>query len=169
MKKIIIIVGCVVILGVGYWLISPFFIDKRVSESLPTQNNVVQNSELELVGGVRVENKVTEVASIQEIGVGTFTGFDKIHTGSGTARVITVGEKSYIRFDEDFQVNNGPDLYVGLGENGEYTKGSELGKLKGNIGSQNYELPAGMDPKSVKEVWVWCKAFSVPFTKAVFQ
>lgn len=97
---------------------------------------------------------------------GSFTGFDRIHNGSGTAQLIRVGDKKYIRFEQDFKVNNGPDLYVGLGKNGVYIKGSELGVLKGTEGSQNYELPDGVDPH---EVWVWCKAFAVPFTKAVLQ
>lgn len=171
MKKIILGVVGIVVVGIGYWLISPFFIDKRVSESLPTVEVAEQKSETDLVTDEKEKNVVEkkEEVSVQEIGKGTFTGFDKVHTGSGTVRIITVGEKHYIRFDEDFHVNNGPDLYVGFGENGSYIKGSEVGKLKGNIGSQNYELPAGMDPKSVKEVWVWCKAFSEPFTKAVIQ
>ncbi|OGI76394.1 hypothetical protein A3C57_00950 [Candidatus Nomurabacteria bacterium RIFCSPHIGHO2_02_FULL_33_12] len=98
---------------------------------------------------------------------GTFTGFDKIHNGSGDIVLVQINGKNYIRFEENFNVNNGPDLYVGLGKNGEYIKDSELGKLKGNIGSQNYELPENINFENVHEVWIWCKAFSVPFAKAI--
>lgn len=163
MKKFIIFVVVLIVLVAGYWFISPFFIDKKVSEDLPVVNNALQNSTTNL------NNEVNIADQIQEIKKGNFTGFDKVHTGSGTVRIVNINGKNYIRFDEDFNVNNGPDLYVGLGKNGSYIKDSELGKLKGNIGSQNYELPENIDPQSVEEVWVWCKAFSVPFTKAILK
>lgn len=150
MKKIVITIIVIILLGAGYYFISPFFINKTVNETLP----VVENTEN------------TEDTSVEVVKQGQFVGFDKIHTGSGTASVISIGGKNYIRFEEDFMVNNGPDLYVGLGQNGRYIKGSELGVLKGNVGSQNYELPEGVSPE---EVWIWCKAFSVPFAKAVLN
>ncbi|MBP6855005.1 MAG: DM13 domain-containing protein [Candidatus Pacebacteria bacterium] len=162
MKKIILLVLVIVVIFLVYWFISPLFIDKKVSEDLPA---------VQITNEGVVSEETTPVESVSqslEIKTGTFSGFDRLHTGSGTAKVISIDGKNYIRFEEDFSVTNGPDLYVGLGENGEYIKGSELEKLKGNIGSQNYELPEGVDPENIKEVWVWCKAFSVPFAKAVF-
>lgn len=144
MKKICIVIIVVIVLGAGYYVVSPFFINKTVSESLPIAEN-------------------TKDSIAQVVKQGQFTGFDRIHTGSGTASVVSIGGKNYIRFEENFVVNNGPDLYVGLGKNGSYIKGSELGVLKGNKGSQNYELPEGVSPE---EVWIWCKTFSVPFAKA---
>lgn len=150
MKKIIIAILVLVLLSALYWMLSPFWRTVEVKEDLPTGNQVEQFSPVILKSGL-------------------FTGFDKVHTGSGTASLVKIGDKSYIRFEEDFIVNNGPDLYVGLGENGKYIKGSELGLLKGTKGSQNYELPIGINPEDVKEVWVWCKAFAVPFTKAEFK
>lgn len=141
-----------VILGIGYWLISPFWRTTQVNEALPNMTEMSSTEET---------NKVVTLKQ------GTFTGFDKIHTGSGTASVIESDGKRYIRLEDDFVVQNGPDLYVGLGKNGVYTKGSELAKLKGTMGSQNYELPAGMNSNDIQEVWIWCKAFSTPFAKAV--
>lgn len=151
MKKILITIIVIVLLGAGWYFISPLFINKVVNETLP----VVENTE---------ENMTDEDLVLEVLKQGQFTGFDRVHTGSGTASVISIGGKNYIRFEEDFVVNNGPDLYVGLGQNGSYIKGSELGVLKGNMGSQNYELPEGVSPE---EVWIWCKAFSVPFAKAI--
>ncbi len=154
MKKTIIIVGIIIIVSLGYWLISPFFINVRVSESLPT----VSSSSMTILSG-------------------TFVGFDKIHNGTGTASIYSFtssengsngieNTKRILRFEEGFQVNNGPDLYVGFGKNGQYVRGSEISKLKGNIGSQNYEIPASVDMTLYDSVWVWCKAFSTPFIKA---
>ena len=147
MKKLIIGVVVILALGFGYWTISPLFIDKRVSEEF----NLTAESE-----------GVQPVLALR----GLFTGFDTVHTGSGNVSVIQVGEKYIIRLEENFAVANGPDLYVGLGKDGAYAKGTEVGKLKGNLGSQNYEVPAGVNLLEYNEVWIWCRAFSVGFAKA---
>ena len=68
--------------------------------------------------------------------------------------------------EDNFNVANGPDLYVGLGKDGEYKKGTEIARLKGNIGSQNYEVSADINLEDYNEVWIWCRAFSVGFAKA---
>src|SRR3989344_6887660 len=147
MKKLLIAIVGLVIIGIGYWLVSPFFMDKKVSEEL----NISAESE-----------GVQPVLALR----GVFTGFDRIHTGSGNVNVIKVGDRYIIRFEENFDVANGPDLYVGFGKDGEYLKGSEIGELKGNIGSQNYEVPEGINLEDYNEVWIWCRAFSVGFAKA---
>ena len=44
-----------------------------------------------------------------------------------------------------------------------------LGRLKGNIGNQNYEIPIGIDLAKYNTdntVLVWCKAFSTLFGSA---
>jgi len=147
MKKIIIIIVVIVALGFGWWTISPFFIDKRVSEEL----NISTESE-----------GVQPVLALR----GSFEGFDRIHYGSGNVSVIQVGEKYIIRFEDNFNVANGPDLFVGLGKDGKYIKGTEIGRLKGNIGSQNYEVPPEINLSEYNEVWIWCRVFSVGFAKA---
>src|SRR3990167_11380551 len=107
MKKLLIAIVGLVIISIGYWLISPFFIDKKVSEEF----NITAQSE-----------------GVQPVLVlrGSFSGFDRIHTGSGNVSVIQVGDKYILRFEENFNVANGPDLYVGLGKDGKYIKGTEL-------------------------------------------
>lgn len=163
MKKILIIIIGALAIFAGYWFISPLFTEKVVDEAIPFSNPAP-------VAQMKKDSTSTPVVpDVQTVASGSFTGFDRLHNGSGTAKIITVGGKHFIRFEDDFSVTNGPDLYVGLGANGEYMKGSELGVLKGNKGSQNYELPAGVNPEDIKEVWVWCKAFSVPFARAVLQ
>jgi hypothetical protein len=42
----------------------------------------------------------------------------------------------------------------------------EVGALKGNIGDQNYELPANTDLNKYRAVTIWCKRFSVNFGTA---
>lgn len=146
-KKVIIFIVIIIVLGFSWWTISPFFIDNRVSEDL----NISKESE-----------GVQPVLALR----GFFSGFDRLHQGSGNVSVIEVGERYIIRFEENFEVSNGPDLYVGLGRDGKYIKGTEIAKLKGNIGSQNYDLPEDVDLGDYNEIWIWCKAFSVGFAKA---
>lgn len=153
MKKLLIFIVVVIAIGVGYWFISPLFINKKVSEVSPIINT-------EQSVGDNQQNTNTVVAG------GNFTGFDKVHYDSGSANLIKTDSGYTIRFEDDFNVANGPDLYVGFGKDGKYIKGSEISKLKGNIGSQNYELPENFNLDEYNEVWVWCRAFSVPFAKA---
>jgi len=41
-----------------------------------------------------------------------------------------------------------------------------LGRLKGNIGNQNYEIPPGTNLSKYDTVLIWCKAFSTLFGSA---
>lgn len=101
---------------------------------------------------------------------GSFRSLD--HEGSGNASIIDVGGKFVIRF-EDLNVENGPDLHVYLSKApGDATESAfdddfvNLGKLKGNKGNQNYDVPAGVDVAAYNSVVVWCKRFSSGFAVA---
>jgi hypothetical protein len=100
---------------------------------------------------------------------------DRSHPGSGTAKVITDGsDQRFLRF-EDFETDNGPDLFVYLttadadasaGDFGVAGEFVDLGRLKGNVGAQNYEIPVDVDLAVFDTVVVWCDRFSVAFTAA---
>lgn len=168
-----IILACVIIGGiiVAYWLISPLFITRRVAEELPTMPANVTGPAV----SVPATANSTEAApppvvplspqAPKELARGTFEGLAG-HNAQGTARIIEADGKRYVRFESDFRITNGPDLFVYLGRNGAYDPNTRLSALKGNEGSQNYELPTRTDVAVHDEVWVWCRAFSVPFGKA---
>lgn len=42
----------------------------------------------------------------------------------------------------------------------------DLGELKGNVGSQNYEIPAGTDLSIYNSVVIYCQPFHVVFATA---
>lgn len=102
-------------------------------------------------------------------GTGGFYGID--HSATGTATVYEQGGEFVLRFEDDTDIQNGPDLWVWVladdaydgGEPGEFL---ELGKIKGNVGGQNYALPSEFDPEIHQFVLIWCKRFSVPFAAA---
>jgi hypothetical protein len=95
--------------------------------------------------------------------LGTFQGL-KGHQATGKAEVITVGDVAFLRF-EDFEVTNGPDLHVYMTKNGDVDTGIDLGKLKGNKGSQNYEL-SGINTDVYNTVVIYCQPFHVYFASA---
>lgn len=100
---------------------------------------------------------------------GAFFGID--HRAEGTATIYESEGRYVLRFEDDTDIQNGPDLFVWLvaaddydgGDPGEYI---DLGKLKGNIGGQNYELPPEYNPEVHEFVLIWCKRFSTPFAGA---
>ena len=45
----------------------------------------------------------------------------------------------------------------------------DLGTLKGNVGDQQYDVPADVDAGAGWRVVVWCRAFAVSFTEAALS
>ena len=45
----------------------------------------------------------------------------------------------------------------------------DVGKLKGNIGNQNYAIPVGTDVSPLKTVVIYCQPFHVIFSVAALQ
>ena len=103
---------------------------------------------------------------------GEFHNADK--TGKGTATLYQLADGKRVLRLTDFSVENGPDLHVRLiaandaKDTGSVAKSDhvELGKLKGNKGSQNYDLPEKVDLGKYKVVSIWCNRFSVNFAAA---
>ena len=91
---------------------------------------------------------------------------DGFHKAAGAAKVLNLADgKSFLRF-ENLKTTNGPDLYVYLSTGKDVSDIVNLGRLKGNIGNQNYEIPTGTDLAKYNTVLIWCKAFSTLFGSA---
>lgn len=106
---------------------------------------------------------------------GSFIDGDSFHKGSGLATLYQTPDDSYLLRFDDFVATNGPDLHVLLSPNaapvdhaslGEYL---DLGALKGNIGAQNYALPAEFDPTQYKSVVIYCLPFQIIFATATLE
>jgi hypothetical protein len=107
------------------------------------------------------------VAAIVEEASGTFVSLD--HDTSGRAVVLGNGtDQRFLRF-EDFSTSNGPDvnIYLVNSSAGGVTDYVDLGDMKGNVGDQNYEIPAGVDLAVYDRVLLWCVRFSSPFGEAL--
>lgn len=162
-------VAVVGVLAFGVFGVHTLFIDDAVSEDGPVfesgaaaevDDPVADTSASSTSVAVR-PSTTTPAPTVREAGRGTFAGVD--HPGQGTTVVLTDGTQSFVRFEDDFATDNGPDLYVTVTVGGQPI---ELGRLKGNVGAQNYELPADVDPDAVEIVSVWCKRFDSTFATA---
>jgi hypothetical protein len=103
---------------------------------------------------------------------GEFHKADK--TGSGTATIYQLADGKRVLRLTHFAVDNGPDVHVRLikADDAKDTASVakkdhvELGKLKGNEGNQNYDVPENVDLGKYKVVSIWCNRFSVNFAAA---
>jgi hypothetical protein len=97
------------------------------------------------------------------------------HPTRGQAVVLETGDgRRFLRF-EGFETSNGPDLVVYLSAkkpagpddwHGYDQDFVDLGILKGNVGSQNYLIPKGVDLERYSTAVVWCRRFTVGFAAA---
>ncbi|MFC9994952.1 DM13 domain-containing protein [Nocardia sp. NPDC127526] len=106
---------------------------------------------------------------------GTFISHE--HATSGTVAVLQLGDGTRVLRLENLDTSDGPDLHVWLADapvipgvdgwrvfdDGEHLG---LGNLKGNKGSQNYDIPAEVDLAKLTSVTIWCDRFNVSFGAA---
>jgi hypothetical protein len=155
--------GVLVIVGapIAWYLGSPLFINRVVDEPFPITADAPTSgaTPADATGGTVVAR-------------GIFAGADDFHKGAGTATVYRAGQTLILRLDA-FTVTNGPDLHVILTKHPlpktsrDVTDGYlEVAKLKGNSGSQNYTLPAGVHLGEYRTVVIYCKPFHVVFATA---
>lgn len=104
---------------------------------------------------------------------GSFGEYDPVHAGEGTATIFELADGNRVLRFEDFRVTNGPALHVLLTANEPTdirTRPDEgyldLGMLKGNVGNQNYEIPADVDISGFNYVVIYCQPFHVNFSFA---
>lgn len=96
------------------------------------------------------------------------------HPGKGDAIVYRLEDGSHVLRLENLDIFNGPALYVYAvaaedandNETVEEAGFLNLGPLKGNQGSQTYELPIQFDLEKHRSISIWCKRFSVNFATA---
>lgn len=132
-----------VLAPVGWYLLAPLFMNDTVAEGFTGTGMVIAQ--------------------------GQFTDGDSFHKGEGSAKLYRLNDRSHLLRFEAFRVTNGPDLHVFLSENAEPKSGRyvDLGKLKGNIGEQNYPVPP--EATAYRTVVIYCVPFSVVFSTAVLE
>ena len=157
-RKLVIGVGVLLAVGVAWYLFRPelLFVNARVQESFPEAAESASNRPAELASGM----------------------FHKVaHESKGSATIFRVADGKRVLRLTDFETSNGPALHVYLVAAKDATDSAtvtgagfvDLGDLKGNIGEQNYDIPANVDLTNYEAVTIWCQRFSVNFTTAPLQ
>lgn len=99
--------------------------------------------------------------------IGDFMGVnDGIHNAEGKAKILRLSDGSQILRREVFRSTNGPDVHLYLAIDTLASDFIDLGRLKANIGNQNYQIPVDTDFNKYKYVLIWCQPFSVLFGSA---
>ncbi len=158
MKKPILIFLAIVA-AVGAWYAfrpEKLFVNASVNETFPDAANA----------------SAASPAAAVELAAGSFHGV--AHEGKGKATLYNLPDGQRVLRLTEFETSNGPDLRLFLVAAADATDSDtvkkagylELGKLKGNQGDQNYEVPADADLAKYQAVTVWCNRFGVNFTTA---
>ncbi len=151
--KKVIAISAIPVAIVGWALFRPelLFVNQTVNEKLPT------------VAG----------AMTMTLASGTFTS--QAHETTGMAKIVKVNDKNYVQLS-NFKTSNGPDVHLYLVNGTDSSQDAvkkngflDLGTLKGNIGDQNYEIPANTDLSKYQAVSIWCARFAVGFGGASFK
>jgi len=107
-----------------------------------------------------------------KVAEGNFRGV--AHETKGVASIYKLPDgKQVLRFS-GFETSNGPDVQVYLvaapdaKDNETVTQAGfiRVADLKGNMGDQNYDLPANVDLNKYRAVTIWCRRFGVNFATA---
>ena len=101
------------------------------------------------------------------------------HPTAGNAKIVKENGTRYVEFDDSFQTDSGPDLFVvlhrsadviGSGQapafgikEGEYVT---LAPLQTTTGKQRYAIPANIDLEDYNSVAIWCRRFNATFGAA---
>ena len=172
---VLIPIACIAVLLIafGMYLFQPWklFTDTTVNEASPLSSRAPLEP-AEVTAMPSASHRPTPRKAVAKVlATGRFVSHE--HGTSGTAQIIALPNGSRVLRIENLDTSNGPDLKVWLtdapvieGPSGWFVfddgKHLELGDLKGNQGSQNYAVPAGVDLKAPQTVLIWCRTFAVP-------
>ena len=151
MKKLIIALVVLIAAGAAWYAFRPerLFINQKVNEQFQTSS-----------------------ANTTKLVSGQFHA--GAHETKGTATIFQLGDGKRTLRLTNFETSNGPDVHVYLvaaadAKDSDTVKTAgfvELGSLKGNIGDQNYDVPANVDLAKYRAVTIWCARFGVNFGTA---
>ena len=151
-------VAVAIAVAAGWWAFRPerLFVDQTVNESFAATPAASS----------------TASAAPRALAAGDVHGVH--HDTKGRATVYEMPDGARVLRLTGFETSNGPDVRLYLvaapdaTDNATVTTAGfvELGALKGNVGDQNYAIPATIDLAKYRTVTVWCHRFSVNFGSA---
>lgn len=159
MMRRAIFIGTVLAGAAVWYLFRPerLFLDKTVHESFPAPAHSAMAGMAE-----------TPVM----LGSGPF--HTNAHKTNGQATIYRLPDGHRVLRLTTFATSNGPDVRVYLVAASDVLDDAtvqragsvDLGAIKGNVGDQNYDVPADLDLRRYRAVTIWCRRFSVNFGTA---
>jgi len=127
--------------------------------------------------GLNHRDSMKHENEVKPIDTGVFRG--RVHSTSGRATIYQQEDGKQVLRLTNFRTSNGPDVHVILiavkdaSDDAKSLKSStervELGKLKGNEGDQNYDIPTGTDLGKFQTVSIYCERFNANFGTASLE
>ena len=183
-------IGAVVVgipvLALAWYLFSPLFLNRTVIEDFPRaaaaeipDDMTAEEVEAEMLAAEADTSRSDEPMPADPVALvtGTVMGADSFHRGTGTATIYRLEDGSRVLRLEDLDVTNGPDLHVLLSPVADPRNRDDvtadgyidLGGLKGNRGSQNYDIPDDFVIGDELSVVIYCVPFHVIFSTATLS
>lgn len=169
-----VVLSSVVAVGLAWVLFANAYDDKKVVERLAGLEPRTEAATLDASTATTIPlaGPVTTTAPPAvpvRVRSAAFRGIN--HRASGTASIIRQPDGAYVVGLEDIDIEPGPDyrVFVVPGNATRPSDGAvELDKLRGNVGTQFYDVPRDVDPTDGEwTVLVWCRVFAVPIAAAV--
>lgn len=145
-------------------LVLPTLRDKLVVEQFP---QVAAAAGPTAPSTTRPADPPTSTPAPTRISTGVLRGIG--HDATGTASIYERADGSRVVALEAIDIEPGPDYRVVVVPGADRERpgdGLELDALRGNQGTQYYEVPSGTGAGPGWTVLVWCRAFGVPVASA---
>lgn len=169
-----VVVGVLGVLAFGWFEVQKLWQDDEVDEAEPVFNSQREVEPTVTTGSVEAPPTTQPAPVITTLADGEFVSLD--HGTSGHAAVLGDGSPQRFLRLTGFATDNGPDVNVYLtttppdGEESTFDDDFvDLGDMKGNVGDQNYEIPADVDLDRYHTVVIWCVRFDSAFGAAQLQ
>ncbi|MGB5345140.1 MAG: DM13 domain-containing protein [Woeseia sp.] len=197
MKRTLIAIVALLAVAAAWFLAAPLFIDETVDEQfdllLPSgqldmqgimamapDKRMAMKPAIMAAAAAAADSQSMETLSANGprlLARGEFVDADAVHRGSGNALLYELPDGQHMVRFENFRTTNGPALVVYLAKHPMPATADDvsepgylsLGKLKGNVGNQNYPVPPGTTISDYQSVVIWCELFGVLFSPAALS
>jgi hypothetical protein len=156
----------VMAVAIAVVIVRPYYVD-TVDNTMLVKGSVQDASQAAPPGAPGAPGPAPSPAGPVRVSSGQLRGID--HSARGEASIIRQLDGSFVVRFSNFDIQSSPDpiVYVIQGENRDNPGGADLGRLRGNVGTDSdYQLPSGTEPGPGWTVLVWCRAFAVPIANA---
>ena len=174
-----ILIGTAVVVGAALWYLfrpDALVISKTVNEPFPAAehatSSMAETPRMAQSGSASLESPAmaqSPMAADEPAKLASGRFHANAHETKGVATIYRLPDGRRVLRLTEFATSNGPDVRVYLVAAGDVQHEDaakqagfvDLGALKGNIGDQNYDVPADLDLSRYRAVSIWCRRFSV--------